>query len=123
MSKDNYGPAIVGKIIPMNPTPDPQEEDELYKATEYVMANDAVLKHWSTENPGHFVRVIERTLEYTQAHKLQWELEARIKYERSGMAFVHATVLELTDDTKLLKKLEDNVQVRLSELTKLKETK
>lgn len=42
--------------------------------------------------------------------------ETREKSERSGMAWVHATVLELTDDTKLIRKLDKLVQQRLAAL-------
>lgn len=47
----------------------------------------------------------------------QETLKARIKYERSGMAFVHATVIDLFDDKKALKKLDKIVQERLNKLT------
>lgn len=44
--------------------------------------------------------------------------KARKKGERSGMAWVHATVFELTDDPKLIDKLDKRVQSRLEQLSK-----
>lgn len=41
---------------------------------------------------------------------------ARIDAERQGMAWVHATVLELTGDPKLIDKLNTKVQERLDHL-------
>jgi len=49
--------------------------------------------------------------------------EARTRAERSGMAFVHSTVMELTDDKNLLVKLDKVVQERLAALTPSKEKK
>lgn len=51
----------------------------------------------------------------------EYGTQERIHYERSGMAFVHATVIELTDDKKLLDKLDKIVQEKLSELKQPRE--
>lgn len=37
---------------------------DLYEAGNYIMSNDSVLKEYSKREPAHFMRVVERTLEY-----------------------------------------------------------
>ena len=40
--------------------------EDLVLAVEYVMKNDAVLNEYSKYSPAHFVRIIERTLQYVE---------------------------------------------------------
>lgn len=71
-------------------------------------------------------RQMERNKYKILAESFEQEtLKARMKYERSGIAFVHATVIDLFSDKRALEKLDKVIQERLSQLTtnKSKENK
>lgn len=70
---------------------------------------------------------IEKGVSLEEGFEKQWEYilphlehlieQEKIKSERSGMAWVHATVLELTNDPKLIKRLDSLVQEELKALS------
>lgn len=50
------------------------QASELAKATEYILRNDTVLKEYSKREPSHFMRTIERTLEYAGGTQIETPL-------------------------------------------------
>lgn len=59
------------------------ELDLLVKASEYVMKQDPVLKEYSRHSPGHFMRIIERMLEFHQQEANRQKIELLDMLEKS----------------------------------------
>ena len=60
-------------------TKEPEDLRPLAAAVEYVMTVDPPLKEYSKTSPAHFVRIIERMVEYNEKQLQLARIEAKIE--------------------------------------------